>query len=105
MIKLAIIETDVPLPDVSAKYGGYGDIFTTLLSEGGLVVGVDAAITKHDVIGKPTALPRLDDESERPDAILITGSRYSAYDDVPWINALVEFTSKAIALDIRTVGE
>ena len=59
------------------------------------------AITAHDVVADPTAYPSLDDV----DAVLITGSKHNAFENDPWILALVEFTKKVLATDrIRTVG-
>jgi GMP synthase-like glutamine amidotransferase len=38
------------------------------------------------------------------DAVLITGSRHSAFEDEPWIVKLVEYTKKCIEGGTRVVG-
>lgn len=100
MARLAIIETDVPLPDMAAQYGSYGDIFAMLLKQGGLPEST--IITKHFVVENPSALPSL--EEDKPDTILITGSRYSAFDDVDWINKLSDYTAKAVDQGVKALG-
>ena len=101
MTRLAIIETDIPLPTLQAKHGTYGGVFTDLLYNAGLDRSV--IITKHDIVNSSKDLPNLD--VDKPDAILITGSRYNAYDDVDWINDLVKFTAEAIDQGVKTVGK
>lgn len=101
MVRIAILETDVPLPEIAAKYGTYGDMFTALLRKGGL--DESAVITKHVVTENAAALPGL--EEEKPDVILITGSRYDAFEDKDWINALSDYTARAIACQVKAIGE
>lgn len=94
-IRLAILEADTPLPNTNAKFHGYGGVFTDLFRR---AVAPDAleshlAITTYDVVNHPEAYPDLD----AVDAVLISGSKHSAYLDEPWINRLVEFVQQAVA--------
>jgi GMP synthase-like glutamine amidotransferase len=97
MTKVAILETDQPMPSVAEKHGSYGSQFQRLLLQGGL--DLSAVLKKYDVVNK----------QEYPDlagldAILLTGSRYSAYEDAVWILKLVDFTRKAIEVGVKVVG-
>jgi hypothetical protein len=105
-IRLAILEADTPQPGTKAKYGGYGGVFTALLDAA--CVSLDPpqslasqlSISIHDVVGDLDSYPAI----ETIDAILITGSRHSAFDDDPWILKLVEYTKRCIDGDVRVVG-
>jgi GMP synthase-like glutamine amidotransferase len=80
--------------DVTA--GDYDDMFIALLSHG---TDDDIEFVSYDVIGG--TLP----ESVREcDGWLITGSRFSAYDDEPWIQELCGFVRDLHAAAAPTVG-
>lgn len=103
-IRLAVLEADTPLPNTNAKFHGYGGVFTDLFRR---AVAPDAlethlAITAYDVVNHPDTYPDLD----AIDAVLISGSKHSAYLDEPWILRLVEFTQKAVATGgrVKVVG-
>ena len=75
-IRLAVLETDTPLPPVKEKYGSYGEIFEILLASGAksmnrpdLVPGDGLDVSKWEVVDK-MEYPKL----EEVDALLITGS-------------------------------
>ncbi|KFA64877.1 hypothetical protein S40285_02863 [Stachybotrys chlorohalonatus IBT 40285] len=104
-LRLAILETDTPQPQTNAAYGGYGGVFTALLTAaaGSAVALADQlSITAYHVVGAgPEAYPPLDDV----DALLITGSRHSAFHDDAWIQELVRYTRKAVDSDrVKVVG-
>ncbi|EXJ94826.1 hypothetical protein A1O1_03224 [Capronia coronata CBS 617.96] len=87
-IHLAILECDTPQPGARARYGTYGGMFEALLQRDPKQI----AVTKWQVD---------QDDAEYPDiasieAVLMTGSKHSAYLDVPWINKLVAYTQAAI---------
>lgn len=100
MVKIAIIEADTPAPAVAAKYGSYGDIFTRLLQSAG--IDKAASITTHHVVEHPDNLPNLG--SDRPDVILISGSKHNSYEDIDWINKLSDFAATAIAMGLKVIG-
>lgn len=93
-IRLAILEADSPQPKSAARYSHYTGLFTSLLSSAVAPspVADHFAITRHHVVNDTSAYPSLDDV----DAILITGSKHSAYMDDEWIVALTDFTRRAI---------
>lgn len=103
-IRLAILEADTPLPNTNAKFHGYRGVFTDLFRR---TVAPDAlethlTITAYDVVNHPETYPDLD----AIDAVLISGSKHSAYLDEPWILNLVEFTKSALATEgrVKVVG-
>jgi hypothetical protein len=70
--RIAILEADIPMPELQAKYGRYGDIFTRLLTAGATAASLPIPqITSWDIMDHPEKYP---DPSEY-DAILVTGSR------------------------------
>lgn len=75
-LRIAILETDTPVPKVDEKYGGYGGVFTALLKAGADALGEPGLSSKegleisaYDVVNKQE-YPKLDDV----DAVLLTGS-------------------------------
>ncbi|KAI9152140.1 putative glutamine amidotransferase-like protein [Paramyrothecium foliicola] len=103
-LRLAILEADTPQPQTQEKFGGYGGVFTALLaaSAGGLdALHKHVSITAHDVVHDPHSYPALEDV----DALLLTGSRHTAFHDDQWIKDLVEYTRKAIETGrVRILG-
>ena len=70
--RIAILEADIPMPELQAKYGRFGDIFTRLLNAGATAASLPTPqITSWDIMDHPEKYP---DPSEY-DAILVTGSR------------------------------
>ncbi|KAH7068926.1 class I glutamine amidotransferase-like protein [Paraphoma chrysanthemicola] len=103
-LRIAILECDTPLPDIVAKYGLYGRIFSTLIetaAEGlSLSPKKDLVLSSFDVVNKQE-YPNLEDI----DAVLISGSKHNSFDNDPWIVKLVEFTQTILKQDrIRIIG-
>ncbi|KAJ4387107.1 hypothetical protein N0V93_007694 [Gnomoniopsis smithogilvyi] len=103
-VRLAILEADTPLPNTNAKFHGYRGVFTDLFRRAVAPEPLEShlAITGYDVVNHPDTYPDLDSI----DAVLISGSKHSAYLDEPWILKLVEFTKSALATDgrVKIVG-
>jgi GMP synthase-like glutamine amidotransferase len=87
-IRIAVLNTDVPVPAVCAKLGSYGAIFHHLLSKAASRVSPTTTIesAEFDVV-KGEYPERVADF----DAILITGAAASAYDNADWIHSLDAF--------------
>lgn len=101
--RIAVLEADSPQPKAAERYGHYTGLFTSLLSAAVAPSPVTDhfVITRHHVVNDTAAYPALDDV----DAILITGSKHSAYMDDEWIVALTEFTRRAIEGGrVRVIG-
>jgi hypothetical protein len=70
--RIAILEADVPMPELEAQYGRYSDMFTRLLTAGAEAASLPTpTFTSWDILNRPGDYP---DPGEF-DAILITGSR------------------------------
>jgi GMP synthase (glutamine-hydrolysing) len=97
---------DTPMPATKAKYGSYGGVFTQLFARAVAPDPVEThlAISTHDVVSADppsSSYPPLD----AIDAMLITGSRHSAFTDDAWVLALVEYTRRAVESGrVRVVG-
>ncbi|KAM6534823.1 hypothetical protein FALCPG4_004446 [Fusarium falciforme] len=92
--RLAVLECDTPFPSVNASRGSYGDIFRDLLLKGLDSLGekgsdVSLDLSKWDVV-TAQEYPNVDDV----DGFLLTGSKFTAFHDDPWILKLVDFVSK-----------
>jgi GMP synthase-like glutamine amidotransferase len=94
-MRIIILEADKPMDVVAKDFGSYEVQFKKLLQVGG-VKSTDS-IESYDVV-----------EGQYPtgdiDAVLITGSKYSAYQDDEWIVKLVDFTKRCIERSIKIVG-
>lgn len=77
-------------PNAEEAYGDYSEVYTTWLRRS-LPPGTDLVVHSFDVVHK-MKYP-CEDEIDSYDAVMITGSASSAYEDVPWINQLVEYTA------------
>lgn len=106
-LRLAVLECDKPQPQTRAVYNNYTGVFAALLGNASKTLdppqeldGV-ATITGYDVVNELHTYPALDDI----DAVLLTGSRHTAFDDDPWIKNLVGFTKRALDSGrVRVVG-
>ncbi|KAL9125137.1 MAG: hypothetical protein Q9217_005613 [Psora testacea] len=124
-LRIAILEADTPLPSTRAKYGSYGGVFTSLLHKGADLLSIPRdglEITGWDVVNVKQGREVVQEEeccggmynwkSRRGypelggvDGVLITGSRFNAFDDDAWIIRLVEFTKTIIAHPrVRIIG-
>ncbi|KAF7303763.1 Glutamine amidotransferase type-1 domain-containing protein [Mycena indigotica] len=92
--------------DIVAEYGDYHSIFTTLLHSSGVELSIPPSsitLKPYDAVSGSYPTENAVDESQ---GILITGSKASAYEDIEWINKLVEFVRR-VATDkpsVKIVG-
>lgn len=106
-LRIAVLECDIPMQPLASRFGTYPRIFSTLLNSAadalrypGLSSREGLEISGWDVVngGKYPVL-------ENIDAILITGSKFTAYDDDLWIVKLVDFTKKVLEQRrVRIIG-
>jgi GMP synthase-like glutamine amidotransferase len=81
-IRVCMLNADVPVPNVFAQRAPtYGRIFHELLA--GVSPSVSIQSTDFDVMQN-----EYPESIERFDAIIVSGSANSAYDDLPWIHTL-----------------
>lgn len=107
--RLAILVTDEPLPSVAAKLGRFDTIFTTVLRSACASLDPPQALesqltlTSHDVAAGD--LETVYPDPATIDAVLITGSRHSAYANDDWIVRLTEYTRRLLeGRRVRVIG-
>ncbi|MEM7001499.1 MAG: GMP synthase [Pseudomonadota bacterium] len=90
---IGILQADHVLEQFQPEFGNYPDMFQRVFNE------VDSAVqfTTYDVT---VAVP----SDMVCDAYLITGSRHSVYDDLPWIPPLVDYLRTALQAGKKVVG-
>ncbi|CAD6567474.1 MAG: hypothetical protein ASARMPRED_000858 [Alectoria sarmentosa] len=122
-IRIAILEADVPIGQTRARYGSYGGVFTSLLHKAADASNLPRErleISGWDVVNSEGATEGEEEEMggewrwrrkkgyprmEDVDAVLITGSRFNAFDDDPWVVRLVGFVKDVLAQDrVKVVG-
>ena len=92
-MKIGILITDAVREELISEHGDYPDMFEDLMA------GVDRSIefTRFYVQSK---IP----QSVDCDGYLITGSRHSVYDELPWIESLVNFIKEVLASRRKIIG-
>ncbi|MHC8508348.1 MAG: type 1 glutamine amidotransferase [Rhodospirillales bacterium] len=94
--RIGVLVTGHAPENLTREYGDYADMFGALLQT------VDPSIETEavDVInGAP-----LPGDAGEYDGYIITGSRHSVYEDLPWIAPLEDFTRTAAAKSVPNVG-
>ena len=94
-MKLGILNTDAVKPEFAKEFGEYPDMFAEIFH--GIDPGIE--LTTYEVVqgDYPTDIDEVD-------AYLITGSKLSVYDDVPWINDLKAFVRKLHSSKKKLIG-
>ncbi len=94
----AVLQTDSVVAELQTEHGDYPAMFRRLLSAAGLPAQQIAAI---DMRNLPVAdLPDPTDYA----GYLITGSKHSVYDNLPWIAQTADFARAAMAAQRPVVG-
>ncbi len=91
--RFAVLKAGTANPLARKRLGDCDEMFINLLSEPGAtweVYDVEHGVFPEDVSGH--------------DGFVITGSRYSVYDDKPWIRELLELVREIHRRDIRLLG-
>ncbi|KAI1813186.1 putative class I glutamine amidotransferase [Poronia punctata] len=106
-VRLALLEADTPVEGIKAKYGTYGGVFTHLFQRAcdSSIPPIDLesqlSLSSHDIVNDLTAYP----DPESIDAILITGSKFNAFDNDEWIVRLVQYTKRCLESGrVRVIG-
>ncbi|KAK6343981.1 hypothetical protein TWF696_007632 [Orbilia brochopaga] len=99
---LAVLECDQPLDAARISRGGHSgvwtSVFSTALKELSLPLG-SIVISRYNA---EDTLPSFD--TDRFDAVLISGSRYNAWADDAWIVRLVDFTKACVERKVPVIG-
>jgi len=92
-LHLGILQTDHVRPEFLGDYGDYDDIFHRLFRS----VDPDITFTDYDVQNGPP--PDI-----VCDAYVITGSRHSVYEELPWLPPLVNYLEAVLAAGKKIIG-
>ncbi|EED32124.1 glutamine amidotransferase, class I [gamma proteobacterium NOR5-3] len=95
LVKVGILKTDAVREEWVEEFGEYPDMFARLLGSR----DADLEFVTYDV-----RLGEYPDEIDEVDAYLMTGSRHSVYDDLPWIEPLMRFVRELDARGKKLVG-
>lgn len=91
--RFAVLKAGTANPGALERLGDYGEMFISLLSEPG--EAWDVYDVEHGVFPADVS---------RYDGFVITGSRYSVYEDRPWIKELLDLVRETHRREIRLVG-
>ena len=95
-MRFGILQTDQVMERFRDRHGDYPQMFMDVLCE-----AADGAPLAFDSIdARDGAYP----DPDACDAYLITGSRHSVYDDLPWIPALAGFVGEALGAGSKVIG-
>ncbi|EPY49677.1 amidotransferase [Schizosaccharomyces cryophilus OY26] len=94
--RLAIFNADLPMAPVRHNYGDYADMFKNMFTRAAACYdsSIDFCFSTYNVY-KEDIYPS-EEELRELDAIAITGSKFCAGDDIPWIKKLTEFMKNII---------
>lgn len=85
MLHIALLICDTPVPDVLIEHGDYHRMFSELLSKSN---SAEYSLDPYEV--RQLIYP----DPDKYDALILTGSAASAYDDKEWISKLVEYVAQ-----------
>jgi GMP synthase (glutamine-hydrolysing) len=101
-MRIGILRTDSVLEGLQPAHGDYPAMFAAALSDPAALPaalnGVPPEFVEYAAHEGDLPAP------EACDAYLITGSRHSVYDALPWLPPLVAFLRRALALDRKIIG-
>lgn len=104
-LRIGIIQTDSVVADLVPDHGDYPDMFRRLLGDPGarpldwpVPEFVDIDVLGIVARGEPWPA------AAACDGYVITGSRHSVYDPLPWIPPLVDFVGAVLAAGKRVIG-
>ena len=95
-MRIGILQTDAVLPRFQPDHGDYPGMFMALFD----AAGGDRALAYQVIDAQASAFP----SPNQCDCYVITGSRHSVYDDLPWIARLATFVETALDAGKPVVG-
>ena len=94
-MKIGILETGPVVEALVAPFGTYGEMFTRFLHR------ADPDIETASYVVYESDLPS---DIHDADGWIVSGSKYGAYEDHPWIPPLEEFLRQAVAAKVPVAG-
>ena len=93
ILRIGILQTDSVLEKFQPKFGDYPLMFERVLQSSARLPDAAEILVECINYSVQQSMPA----TLECDAYLITGSRDSVYDDMPWIVELVNFVERAMA--------
>ena len=94
-MKIGILETGLPPEELSSVFGKYGEMFTRFVGDGDNTFSFEIFTVVQD---------QFPEDIHACDGYLITGSKYSAYEDLPWIHRLKSLVQEIHQADLPLIG-
>ncbi|KAL1914655.1 uncharacterized protein VTP21DRAFT_8066 [Calcarisporiella thermophila] len=103
-IRIALLVTGQLSQPIAHRTGQYPDVFKKWLETAAEQIGCHIEMNAYDV--KNEGVYPSDEDLRSYDAIMMTGSAASAYDDIPWIKTLIAFVQDSMKKHshLKTVG-
>lgn len=107
-LRVAVLVCDEPIAPVRARYGNFGEVFQRLLFAG--AEAYDRNVSASKISGLTVTTWDVVHEQVYPDpqdidAVIITGSRFDAFENDPWILKLVDFVQRLLLFTrVRLMG-
>ena len=94
-MKIGILETGLPPKELSSVFGKYGEMFTQFVGDGDKTFSFEIFTVVQN---------QFPEDIHACDGYLITGSKYSAYEDLPWIHRLKSLIQEIHQADLPLIG-
>lgn len=94
-MKIGILETGLPPAELSDVYGRYGEMFVRFVGGGDKTFSFEIFTVLED---------QFPENVNECDGYLITGSKFSAYEDLPWIHRLKSLVREIHQADLPMIG-
>jgi GMP synthase-like glutamine amidotransferase len=94
-MKIGILETGLPPKELSDVYGKYGEMFVNFVGDEGKTFSFEIFTVVEDQFPESISLC---------DGYLITGSKFSAYEDLPWIHRLKSLIQEIRKAELPMIG-
>ncbi|MCB1685991.1 MAG: type 1 glutamine amidotransferase, partial [Pseudomonadales bacterium] len=99
-MKIGILQTDSVRDEFQPRFGDYPAMFTRLLRQAADSFEPRVELEIHSIDVRSDPLP----DTVDCDGYVITGSKHSVYEDLPWIPPLIEFLKKVRKARRKVVG-
>ncbi len=94
-MKIGILETGLPPTELSDVYGRYGEMFVRFVGDNDKTFSFEIFTVLED---------QFPEDVNQCDGYLITGSKFSAYEDLPWIHRLKSLVREIHSAELPMIG-
>lgn len=94
-MKIGILETGLPPTELSDVYGRYAEMFVRFVGDNDKTFSFEIFTVLED---------QFPEDVNQCDGYLITGSKFSAYEDLPWIHRLKSLVREIHSAELPMIG-